>query len=77
MAASRSRMAWRCGLIFGRSQISVTSTLMIRPPFAETSEAACSRNRSLEAPFHFGSVGGKWSPMSPSPMAPRIASVSA
>ena len=58
-SASRRRMAARCGLIFGRSQIRVTSTLTKLPPRAATSSTAWIRNWSEEAPFQRGSVGGK------------------
>ena len=55
----------------------VTSRWTMRPPRAATRRTASARNRSEEAPFHCGSDGGKCSPISPSAIAPRIASVRA
>ncbi len=59
--ATLSLMASRWGLILGCSQISVTSTCWSEPWFSLSFSIANLRNLSLEAPFHFGSVGGKWS----------------
>ncbi len=76
-ARSASRIASRYGPIRGASQMMVTSTWSIRPPACSTRSRACSRNSDEAAPRHCGSDGGKWSPISPAPSAPRIASVSA
>ena len=57
-SAIRARMASRCGLILGRSQMSVRSALITWPPLACASSTAWRRNRSEDAPFHFGSAAG-------------------
>ena len=77
ISATRATIASRCGPIFGRSQMMVTSRWAMLPPLARTSAAACARKRSDAAPRHCGSLGGKCMPISPAPSAPRIASVSA
>src|SRR6516164_1296173 len=77
MAAMRARMASRCGPIRGASQMMVMSRWAMRPPRLRTRSAAKARKRSELAPFHCGSPGGKWEPMSPSASAPRMASTTA
>src|ERR1700731_3144103 len=59
ISAIRARMVSRSGPIFGRSQISVTSRLAMRPPRAVTRSTAYFRNRSDEAPFEGRTAGGK------------------
>jgi hypothetical protein len=71
------RITSRIGPILGRSQISVTSRLAMRPPRAVTRSTAYFRKRSEAAPFHCASLGGKCEPISPSASAPRMASTSA
>ena len=53
-SAIRWRIASRYCPIFGRSQISVTSTLTTPPPACPTSAAACRRNNSDGAPRQRG-----------------------
>ena len=72
-----ARMASRCGPILGASQMRETSALVIVPPRLRTISAACCRKMLERAPFHCGSDGGKWSPMSPAPHVARSASVNA
>src|SRR3954469_1312739 len=69
-SASRRIMAAAWGVIFGCSQISVTSALISRPPRAAIRSAAWRRKRALSASFHWAWLGGKWRPMSPSASAP-------
>ena len=57
--------------------MTTTSTLTMSNPASRTSAAARSSSMMLDAPFHCGSLSGKWRPMSPSDAAPRIASVAA
>ena len=71
ISAMRARMASRCGPMRGASHTMVMSRCDIRPPRARTSSTANARNRSEEAPRHCGSLGGKWTPISPSEMAPE------
>ena len=59
ISAIRARMVSRSGPIFGRSQISVTSRLAMRPPRAATRSTAYFRKRSEEAPFHLRIAGRK------------------
>src|SRR6185437_6840129 len=77
ISATRARMASRCGPIFGRSQMIVTSQWTIAPPLLRTRLAAWSRNFHDGASRQRSSLGGKCTPISPAPIAPRIASVSA
>src|SRR6516162_5830187 len=75
--AMRVRMRSRCGPMRGASHTTVTSRCAMRPPRACTRSTAKARKRSEATPRHWGSLGGKWTPMSPSASAPRIASTSA
>ena len=59
ISAMRARMVSRSGPILGRSQISVTSRLAMRPPRAVTRSTAYFRNRSDDAPFHLAIAGRK------------------
>src|SRR4051812_13533681 len=77
VSASRATMAPRCGPTFGRSQMIVTSTWLKRPPRPVTRPSAWRRKVVESAPFQRGSEGGKCVPISPAPMAPSSASVSA
>ncbi|MCY1243610.1 hypothetical protein D9M72_566340 [compost metagenome] len=77
MSARFSRIVSRCGPTFGASAIRETSALVMMPPRSRTMRAACSRKMRDGAPFHCGSDGGKWSPMSPAPQVASSASVSA
>src|SRR6056297_640519 len=70
MSAMASRMACAWGVIFGASQIRVTSILLILKPFSFASSTAWARKTWLFAPFHCGSEGGKCRPISPSAKAP-------
>ena len=65
------------GAMRGASARMVISTLAMMPPRAESSRPPSAGICEDEAPFHCGSLGGKCVPISPSPMAPRMASVSA
>ena len=71
ISATRDRMASRCGPILGASQMTVQSTKSIVPPASRSSWAAWARKMLLSAPFHCGSPGGKWLPMSPSAGCPQ------
>src|SRR5436309_4287276 len=76
-SASFSFMASRYGASLGSSRITVTSVWTNWNPASTTLRNALF-NRSIElAPFHCGSSFGNIRPMSPSPAAPRIASVTA
>ena len=70
IAATRSRIASRHEPILGPSQMSVASRWAMKPPRARTRSAAWAKNSLEAAPFHRGSEGGKWTPMSPSASAP-------
>ncbi len=62
----------RCGFTLGRSQIRVTSTLTSRPPRArQPLDCVDQEAVSEDAPFHWGSVWRKWSPMSPVAHGPK------
>ena len=59
----------------GRSAMTTASTLTMSKPASRASVTACASIAMLDAPFHRGSVSGKWRPMSPRATAPRTASV--
>src|SRR5690606_25845209 len=65
------------GASLGRSSTTVQSTLAGAHPAARTSATARRSSSRLSAPARAGSVSGKCWPMSPSPAAPRRASVTA
>src|SRR5438552_7122638 len=74
---SFSSMASMWGASLGFSRITVTSAWTNWNPASTTFRKALFKRSSEWAPFHCGSSGGNRRPMSPSPAAPRIASVRA
>ena len=72
-------IAWErmCGPMRGASARIVMSTLAMMPFRELMRSTAFLRNIEDAAPSHCGSLGGKWLPISPSPNAPSMASVSA
>ena len=67
----------RCEPIFGFSQIIVLSKPVMIPPDLLSLFAANFKKMELSSPAHFGSVAGKWEPISSPLIAPSMASVSA
>ncbi len=76
-AAIFTHMAGKWGRSFGASASRVASTLRMVAFFSLARRADSAKKRVLATFFHFGSVLGKWAPISPAPRAPRTASVRA
>ena len=62
-------------LILGSSQITVASIFISSPPSFLRMSRDFSKKTALSIFFHFLSLGGKWMPISPFDIEPRIASV--
>ena len=73
--AETARIASMWGLSLGRSAITTESTFTTLQPRSRTRPITCSSSTRLSAPFHLGSVGGKYLPISPSERAPSKASM--
>jgi len=74
-AAMAARIASMWGLSFGRSATTTESTLTTLQPRSRTKATTCSSSTRLSAPFHCGSSGGKYLPISPRLKAPSRASM--
>ena len=74
-SAIRSRIGGMCGASRGRSAITVASTFPTSNPASRTSASARASRSRLLAPSTAHPPAGKCCPMSPSPAAPRSASM--
>src|SRR6185437_5515152 len=76
-SARSTRICSRTGAIRGSSPTRTQSALTSSQPASPACAEARRRRSSDDAPSHSGSPGGNSEPMSPSPAAPRMASINA